>query len=157
MSGSDPSSTRGPQQPVQDTQNLIAQLTSLMPVLLRLQGQFSQPSAPQLAPGGFMIQHPMLDHQAAVSLVEDITASCLRTLSSYLEANLERNAGLQGCVAIVTQAAQCFAARDFAPAFDLIWQVYRQITMLRVADPQLPPVRTAEAAGAFTPSTTSMH
>jgi hypothetical protein len=156
MSGSDPASTRGPQQPMQDTQNLIAQLTSLMPVLLRLQGQFTQPSAPHIAPVGFMVQHQMLDHQAAVNLVEDITASSLRTLSSYLEANLERNAGLQNCVAPVTQAAQCFAARDFAQAFDLIWQVYRHITMLRVADPQLPPVRAAEAAGTF-PSTTSMH
>jgi hypothetical protein len=157
MSGSDPASTRGPQQPAQETQQLIAQLTSLMPVLLRLQGQFTQPSAPQFAPVGFMIQNQMLDYQAAVNLVEDITASSLRTLSSYLEANLERNTGLQGCVAIVTQAAQCFAARDFAQAFDLIWQAYRQITMLRVADPQLPPVRATEAAGAFPPSPVSMH
>ena len=157
MSDSDPTSTRGPQQPMHETQNLIAQLTSLMPVLLRLHGQLSPPSAPQHTPAGLMIQNPMLDHQAAVNLVEDVTASSLRTLSSYLEANLERNAGLQGCVPLVTQAAQCFAARDFAQAFELIWQSYRLITMLRVADPQLPSVRAAEASTAFSPSTTSMH
>lgn len=157
MSDSDPASTRGmPQQPVQDTHKLIAQLTSLMPLLLRLHGQFSPPS-PQSAPGGFMAPNPTLDHHAAVNLVEDITAGSLRTLSTYLEANFERNAGLQGCVTIITQAAQCYAARDFAQAFELIWQVYRVITMLRAADPQLPPVRTAEAAAAFPPSTTSMH
>jgi hypothetical protein len=155
MSESDPTSTKGPQQQSQDTQSLIAQLTSLMPVLLHLHGQASQPS-PQPAPVGPMVQNPLLDHQAAVNLVEDIIASSLRTLSSYLEANLERNAGLQSCVGIVTQAAQCCAARDFAQAFGLIWQVYRAIAMLRAVDPQLAPVRAAEAAaGRYAP--TSMH
>jgi hypothetical protein len=141
--------TRGTSQ--QDTQNLIAQLTSLMPVLLRLQGQISPAPAPYLDRAGFMSQSPALDHQAAVNLVEDIVASSLRTLSSYLEANRERNGGLQGCVPIVTQAVQCFAARDFAQAFDLIWRVYRLITRLRVTDPQLPPVRAAEAVGTHSP------
>jgi hypothetical protein len=84
-------------------------------------------------------------HQAAVNLVEDITASSLHTLYSYLEANLKRNSRLQDCVPVVTQAVQCFAARDFAQAFELIWQCYRLITMLRVVDPQLPLVLAAEA------------
>jgi hypothetical protein len=37
-----------------------------------------------LAPGIAPI-NPMLDHQAAVDLVSDLTAELLRTLSSYLE------------------------------------------------------------------------
>ena len=123
----------------QDTHTLIALLGNLMPLLMRLQ---SQP--PPLAPGyGVTVPNPMLDHQAAVNLVEDITAESLSTLSAWLEAHAGRQPGVETCVPIVTQAAHCFAARDYAQAFALIWEAYRAIALLRANNPQLPPLRAA--------------
>ena len=98
--------------------------------------------------------NPMLDHQAAIHLVEDITADSLRTLSTFLEAYAPQHRGLESCIPIVTQAARCFAARDQAQTLALIWQAYRVITALRAANPQLPPLRQPGPAGASFPSTT---
>jgi hypothetical protein len=135
----------------QDTQTLIALLGNLMPLLMRLQSQ-----AMPLAPGyGAMAPNPMLDYQAAVNLVEGITADSLRTLSAWLEAHAGRQPGVETCVPIVTQAAHCFAARDYAQAFALIWQAYRAIALLRANNPQLPPLRAASEA--FAPPTSVIH
>ena len=98
--------------------------------------------------------NPMLDHQAAIHLVEDITADSLRTLSTFLEAYAPQHRGLESCIPIVTQAARCFAARDHAQTLALIWQAYRVITALRAGNPQLPPLRQAGPAGMSFPSTT---
>jgi hypothetical protein len=155
------------QQPSPDIQQVIALLGSLMPLLVRFQSQAMAPTlgptaAPTLGPslhpslGSFVAPDPAVDQQAAVNLISDITADSLRTLSSYLEAHAARNAGLEQCVPVVTQAAHSFAARDFAQAFNLIFQAYRIITMIRAADPQLPPVRESGPSGAST-STTSVH
>jgi hypothetical protein len=151
------------QQPSPDIQQVIALLGSLMPLLMRFQSQAWGPSsAPTLGPtlhpslGSFVAPDPALDQQAAVNLISDITAESLRTLSSYLEAHAARNAGLEQCIPIVTHAAHSFAARDFAHAFNLIFQAYRIITMIRAADPQLPPVRESGPSAAST-STTSVH
>ena len=147
-----------------DTQTLVALLEGLMPLLLRIQAQFlgQQPfSFSFLDPGNFMAQNmaqnTTLDHQAAVSLVEDITSDALRTLSSYLEAQAGHHSELQGCVGIVTQAAHCFAARDYGQAFALICQAYRAITILRAINPQLPPLRAAIASGISPSPPTSIH
>jgi hypothetical protein len=156
MAVSNPSAgTAAMQQPTPDIAQVIALLGSLMPLLMRFQSQaLGQAFQPGL--GGFVVPDPALDQQAAVNLVSDITADSLRTLSSYLEAHAGRNAGLEQCIPIVTQAAHSFAARDYAQAFNLIWQAYRVITMIRAADPQLPPLRTAGPSAAST-STTSVH
>ena len=150
MSVSDPaaSSPATLQMSQPDTQHLLALLSNLMPLLARMQQQTLQPAAAlglnaQPGQGGFMLSSPALDHQAAVSLVEDITANSLSTLSAYLENNVAQNAELQGCVAIVTQAARSFSAQDYAQAFGLIWEAYRAITMATAANPQLPPLRAA--------------
>jgi hypothetical protein len=126
----------------QDTQTLMTLLGSLVPLLLRMQPQTAplyQPNA-----GAFLIGNPLLDHQAAVNLVEDMVGSSLRTLSAYLEANSAKHAALASCAPIVTQATHCLAARDYAQAFELIWQAYRLITALRAANPQLPALRSVE-------------
>ncbi len=175
----DPATATAAQFPKQDAQTLIALLGDLMPLLLRLQSQgLEQPY--QMAPGGSFQgptsynpapgysampgstpapgQNPFIDHQASVSLIEDITADSLRTLSTYLEAQAGRHPALESCIAIVTQAARCFAARDFAQAFALIWEAYRIITMVRAANPELPPPRGVAAPSASPASpTTSMH
>ena len=143
-----------------DTQHLIALLSNLMPLLARMQQQTLQPAGTpglnvQPGQGGFVLSSPALDHQAAVSLVEDITADSLNTLSAYLESNATQNAELQGCVAIVTQAARSFSAQDYAQAFGLIWEAYRAITMARAANPQLPPLRAATRASSAAATTSS--
>ena len=142
-----------------DTQGLIALLEGLMPLLLRMQAQSlrQQPfSFSFLDPANLMAQNTMLDHQAAVSLVEDITADALRRLSSYLEAHAGNHPELQSCVGVVTQAAHCFAARDYGQAFALICEAYRAITILRAINPQLPPLRTL-TSGISPSSPTSIH
>jgi hypothetical protein len=148
-------------EPPPDIQQLVTLLGSLMPLLQRFQSQaLGQPLAAGFGnvgfgnlglgnvglgnePGNVAPPDPVLDHQAAVNLVSDITADALRNLSAYLEAHAGRHAGLDQCVPIVTQAARRFAMRDYAQSFNLIWQAYRAIAMIRVTDPQLPPLRTA--------------
>jgi hypothetical protein len=121
-----------------------------MPLLLHFQSQTQQ--QPYQA-GNFVVPDPALDRQAAESLIGDMIAESLRTLSAYLEANAGLYAGLQSCVPIVTQAAHRFAARDYAQAFNLIWLTYRAIETIRTADPRIPPPRAA--ASDQTPS--SIH
>lgn len=171
--------------PTPDTQTVIGLLGSLMPLLLQIQLQSReqmfqpglmhsgsyQPSSAHSVPGqqnldpsgvgslfgnNLLPPNAMLDHRAAVDLVEDLTADSLRTLSNYLETYAGRHQGLESCIPIVTQAARCFAARDYALTLGLIWQAYRLITALRIGNPQLPPLRAASSAGAPLPSATTI-
>jgi hypothetical protein len=138
--------------PQPDTQTLIALLSSLMPLLQRMQAQISV--LPLMPPDQLLLgqgnpvgvaPNPVVDHQAAVSFVEDITADSLRNLSTYLDAHAEHYSELGPCVAVVTQAARCFAMRDYTQAFGLIWQAYRVIAAVRIANPKLPPLRAGQA------------
>jgi hypothetical protein len=140
-----------------DTQSLIALLTSLMPLLQRMQAQFG--GQPSLSPDQFLFgqgnlpaPNPRIDHQAAVSFVESITADSLRNLSAYLDVHAEQSAELGACVASVTQAARCFAVHDYTQAFGLIWQAHRIIAAARSVNPQLPELRTAAQAGFVSPT-----
>ena len=157
--------TASAQSPAPDTQTLIGLLGSLMPLLLQLQSQypgqgyFGQPGP---VPSDFGIglgnptsPNPMLDHQAASEMIEDINASALRTLSTYLENYANQRAGLADAVPLVTQAARCFAMHDQAQTFALIWQAYRAITIARAMDPQLPPPRVV--ASGPTSSASVLH
>ncbi|TMJ64168.1 MAG: hypothetical protein E6G91_22430 [Alphaproteobacteria bacterium] len=161
-----PAAAAGSQPQAPELQQLVALLGSLMPLLLRFQsqtleqpfhqaGQF-QPSPFQANLGNFLVSNPALDHQAAASLVADITADSLRNLSNYLESNVGSHPGLESCVPVVTQAARAFAARDHAQAFNLIWLAYRLIATIRAIDPQIPPLRAAGQAFAADP-TASIH
>src|SRR6266568_7613619 len=97
MPGSNPSTASQP--PLQDTQTLAALLGSLLPLLLQIQSQGQQPHGlGPSSPLGFANPssfNPMIDHQAAVELVEDMTADSLRRLSAYLETYAPRYAGLE--------------------------------------------------------------
>lgn len=129
----------------QETQKLIALLSNLMPLLQRIQSQAFEPSSPFASPEFFLqSQNPVLDQQAAANLVEDMTADLLGTLSAYLDNHAEQYPALNDCVGLVTQAANCFAARDYAQSFGLIWQAYRLITALRASNPQVPPPRAIQ-------------
>lgn len=160
MSAFNPETARASaQSPAPDTQTIIGLLDGLMPLLLQLQSQY--PNQAQYPGQGYFGQggpippdfglglnnpaapNPMLDHQAASEMVEDINANALRTLSTYLENYASQRAGLANVVPLVTQAARCFAMRDQAQTFALIWQAYRAIAIARAMDPQLPPPRIA--------------
>jgi hypothetical protein len=168
--------TSSAQSPLADTQTLISLLTSLMPLLQRMQeqingqafispnqfafGQFPFGQAPfDQAPfgqapfgqGNFQGNpapvNPQIDHQAAVNFVEDVTGDALRNLSAYLDTHAEQHTELATCVTVVTQAARSFAVRDYSQAFAMIWQAYRMIAAARAVNPQLPPLRPASQAG----------
>jgi hypothetical protein len=157
MTHTNPTAPPAAHEATPDTQTLIALLQGLMPLLLGIQQSQAQPSY-QFERGNLLAPNAMLDHQAAVALVEDITADSLRTLSTYLESHAERHPELQDCVGIVTHGVNCFAARDFGQAFDSIWQAYRALAALRAVNPQLPPLRAASPAhSASSPPTTSIH
>jgi len=154
MSAYNPETARTAQPPAPDTQTIIGLLDGLMPLLLQLQSQYHPgqgyfgqpgpvPSDFSIGFGNLAPPNPMLDHQAASEMIEDINAGALRTLSTYLENYANQHAGLANVVPLVTQAARCFAMRDQAQAFGLIWQAYRAITIARAMDPQLPPPRVA--------------
>jgi hypothetical protein len=155
MSAHNPETARttSAQSPAPDTQTLIGLLGGLMPLLIQLQSQYpgqgyfgqpgSVPSDFGIGLGNLTSPNPMLDHQAASEMIEDINANSLRTLSTYLENYANQRAGLADAVPLVTQAARCFAMRDQAQTFTLIWQAYRAITIARAMDPQLPPPRVA--------------
>ena len=158
------------QPPAPDTQTIIGLLGGLMPLLLQLQSQYpgqgpGQAYFAQSGPvpsdfGGSFANwappSPLLDHHAAVEMIEDINAGALRTLSTYLESYASQNAGLANAVPLVTQAARSFAARDQAQSFALIWQAYRAVTLARATDPQLPPLRMS-GLGQPSPSATILH
>ncbi len=161
MSSSNPSAASASQGRAPDTQQLVALLGNLLPLLMRLQPQTLGPSfgpnmgpfpGPIGMPGPIGIADPALDHQAAVNLIENITADSLRALSTYLETNARNHAALESCVPIVTQAAQSFAARDYAQAFNQIWETYRLIAMVRAFNPQLPPLRASAPTAAPAPA-----
>jgi hypothetical protein len=164
MSAFNPETARTAQ-PAPDTETIIGLLGGLMPLLLQLQSQYSPQSYPGprgtmpsdlgFGYGNLASSNPMLDHQAARDMVEDINVCALRTLATYLETYANQHAGLANCIPLVTQAARCFAMRDQAQTFALIWQAYRGITIARAVDPQLPPLRMA-ASGATTTSSGSM-
>ena len=144
MSISNPSAATASQPHSPDIQQLVGLLGSLMPLLLRFQSQTSEQPF-QAVPGNFVVPNPVLDRQASENLIGDMIAESLRTLSAYLETNAGLHAGLESCVPIVTQAAHRFAARDYAQAFNLIWQAYRAIETIRTADPRIPPPRAASS------------
>jgi hypothetical protein len=120
-----------------DFQQLVGLLGDLMPLLLRFQSS-QQPF--QGGVGQSFLQQPTLDHQAAVSLAEDMIGELLKKLSGYLTANAGQNAGLNNCTPILTQATQNLAARNYAQALNLAWMIYRAVTTIRAGDPKLPPL-----------------
>jgi hypothetical protein len=122
-----------------DYQQLAGLLGNLMPLLLRFQSQvLEQPF--QGGVGQSFLQESTLDHQAAVSLAEDMIGGLVKRLSSYLDANAGQNINLNNCTLVLTQATQNLAARNYAQALNLIWMVYRAVTTIRAGDPKLPPL-----------------
>ena len=152
MSVSNPSAATASQPKSQspDIEQLVGLLGSLMPLLLQFQ---SQTQEQPFQAGNVVVPNPALDRQAAENLIGDMIAGSLRTLSAYLETNAGLHPGFESCVAMVSQAAQTFAARDYAQAFNLIWETYRAIETIRAADSRVPPPRAA----ASDPTSSSIH
>jgi hypothetical protein len=130
------SARAGGQQP--ETQSLIGLLENLVPLLLRLQSQTTQPF--QVPAPDPLIQSAILDHQAAVAFTEDVIADALHNVATYVEANAKRYPALEPVRAIAEQARQSAVARDYSFALALILQVYRAVTALRLQKSDLPPI-----------------
>jgi hypothetical protein len=116
----------------QDLRELSAVLQDIIPTLDRIQNR-----SPQSAALGVFAQQSV-ETLAAVSLVSDLGADSLRRLTAYLDANAENFAGLENLAPSVAAAARALAARDYAQAFTLLFDVYRNIAILRLDDPRLP-------------------
>ena len=123
---------RGSENSGDDLRMLAGVLNDIMPVLTRLQSR-----APQLA--GARSEGPQsLESQAAVAFVSDLGADSLRRLTAYLDANVGNYDELENCAGIVAAAARALAARDYAQAFTLLFEVYRTIAVMRAEDPRAP-------------------
>ena len=146
MAPSNASSPRTAARNETDGQKLADQLAGLLPILERLKAEANDADRPNIQSSlpalDHFIHNPALDQQAAVSFADDIVASSLHTVIDYLQTNSERNPKLQACAASVAQAAQYYAAHDYEAALGLIWPVYREITVERLSNAQLPPIRT---------------
>jgi hypothetical protein len=116
----------------QDLRELTAVLQDIIPTLDRIQNR-----SPQSAAQGLFAQQSV-ETLAAVALVSDLGADSLRRLTAYLDGNAENFGGLENLAPIVAAAARSLAARDYAQAFTLLFDVYRNIAVLRLDDPRLP-------------------
>lgn len=123
-----------PQAP--DTQALVGLLENLVPLLLHFQTQ-TQSNGAGIADG----RGVRLEQQAAVAFTEDIILDALRNLSTYVQRNGSRYQGLDAYAAVVADAKQALAARDYQRALSQVFDAYRAIAVLRAIKPDLPPVR----------------
>ena len=115
-----------------DLRMVAGLLNDIMPVLARIQARSPQTAAPR--PQGQM----SLEALAAVAFVSDLGADSLRRLTAYLDVNATKFEALEDCAPVVASAARALAARDYAQAFALLFDVYRTIASLRNDDPELP-------------------
>lgn len=122
------------QPPTQDVRTLIELLNGLMPLLQRAQSAGQNPAS---WPPHLLAANPVLDHRAAVTLLENIIVDSLGGLSAYIEANASQFPMLESGQSTIAKADHCRALGDYAQAFNLIFDSYRAITQLRAANPQL--------------------
>lgn len=126
-------------------------LSSLLGSLLSLLQQFQPAATPQITGlpqpwpdlGGLApranteFSRQQLDRQAAIAFAEDIAADSLRRLAAYCESQGQAP-GLETCIDRTTEAAQCFANRDYNGCLFLVWQAYRAVAAAKAANPDLP-------------------
>ena len=120
---------------MKDSDTLVAALSNLMPLLLRIQAEANRPDA-----FGLSRPNPALDQVAAVILLEDVCTDRLGRLSSYLEKHSQRFPALEACSAHVAQATFALNNRDYGQSLGLIWETYRLITTLGAINADLPPL-----------------
>ena len=123
----------------EEVQLLAAIVAGMVPILGRLPSADPLQSAPAFG--------PMVEQEAALALVQDITAAALRRLAVYLDQHAEAHPGLGAAIGDATRAAQCFAAQDFAAAFGSVWRSYQAIAAARAADSALPPLTEPVGGG----------
>ncbi len=125
---------RGAENASENLHTLASVLQDIMPVLDRIQNR----SPHSGAPGYFGFGQMSVETLAAIALVSDMGADSLRRLTAYLDANAERFPGLEDCAPLVATAARALAARDYAQAFTLLFDVYRTIAVMRLDNPKMP-------------------
>ncbi len=134
--GSGASRSGDGRQSAPDTQALVGLLENLVPLLLQFQTQ-TQPNGAGIADG----RGVRLEQQAAIAFTEDVILDALRNLSTYVQRNGSRYQGLEAYAAVVADARQALAARDYQRALSQVFDAYRAIAVLRAIKPDLPPVR----------------
>lgn len=68
------------------------------------------------------------------------TSDLIRRLYDYLNANGQQYTALINITPVVAQAAQLYGAGDYVNAFNITYQAYRSIALLRMTAPNLPPL-----------------
>jgi len=131
---------RGGNIDTKDSDTLVAALSNLMPLLLRIQSEAAGSEPMGAGSGRLLTPNPALDQLAAVCLLEDVCADRLGRLASYLEKNAQRFPALDACSAIVTQATFALNNRDYGRSLGLIWETYRLITTMGAIHADLPPL-----------------
>jgi hypothetical protein len=81
-----------------------------------------------------------LDAQVEAAFGRSQAADLIRRLFDYLSANLEKHEQLSPAVDLLKHAAEAFKAQNYAGAYEIGFQVYRFVSLLRLQVPDLPPV-----------------
>ena len=76
--------------------------------------------------------------QLFAAFLQGVSGDLLLKVYRYLEENLERHPQLGDSIAGAMQAVQLYRGRDFLNAFMSVFFVYRYISMLRMAKPDVP-------------------
>jgi len=97
-----------------------------------------------IAPQGLMpfAATPSVDAEAKVfsDFLGAANAALMLKFYDYLNANSPRYAQLSSLAGLVRQAAEAYQAKNQNQAFTLLYQAYRAVAALRMAQPDLPTV-----------------
>jgi hypothetical protein len=79
-----------------------------------------------------------VEREAAASFIHNAAASAAQQLFNYLEDHSEKHPPLAQLLPLMSETVEALRTRDDARAFDLTFQVYRAIALLRAAGTELP-------------------
>jgi hypothetical protein len=89
---------------------------------------------------GPALPDPNVEVQAMTGFLQDASSGAIRKLFDYFSTNGERYPQLGNGLALLNQAVESFRARDYARAFAQVYDVYRYVTAVRAATPDIPAI-----------------
>jgi len=81
---------------------------------------------------------PTVDARILNDFLKEPAAERIRKLHTYLAENTTQFTELLNCVPVVAQAAQLYGTGDYVNAFDMAYQAYRSLALLRIRNTGLP-------------------
>lgn len=81
-----------------------------------------------------------LDAQVETAFRRSQAAGLIGGLFDYLSANLDEHEQLAPAVDLLKQAAGAFKAQNYGAAYEIGFQVYRFVSLLRLQVPDVPPL-----------------